>query len=416
MPARRLEAHGEVAPCRERLALERARLRAEYDESRDAGRYLRGHRSAVDVALRELWRGAALPRALALVAVGGYGRGELYPRSDVDVLILLPGPLAAAEEQAIERFVGHLWDVGIELGHSVRTVAQCVEEAAKDITVQTALLEARLLGGSRASFNEFRKVLRTGFDPQAFFKAKRLEQEQRHAKYQDSPYSLEPNLKEAPGGLRDLQVILWVSRASGLGADWRDLAARGLVTRRGGPPARVGTRSFSRRLAHPPASARRSPRGPHPVRLPEGARRGLRLFDATAAKRASEHVHAAVLPHRESGHAAEHHPAPEPRRRNLSGCGGRRRCRSTSAFRWCGELLDARDPHVFEREPRAILESFLLLQQHPELKGMTAPHAARALARAHAASTPRSGAIRRTARCSSACCSSRAASSTSCAG
>src|SRR5512134_146663 len=231
MPARRLEAHSGVAFCRQRLAQERARLRAEYDSGRDAARYLRGHRRAVDATLRDLWHGAGVPKALALVAVGGYGRGELYPHSDVDVLILLPGALAAPDAQAVERFVGQMWDVGLELGHSVRTVDQCVDEAAKDITVQTAMLEARQLGGSRALFRAFRDVLHAGFDPQAFFKAKRLEQEQRHEKFQDSPYSLEPNLKEAPGGLRDLQVVLWVSRASGLGADWRALAARGLVTR-----------------------------------------------------------------------------------------------------------------------------------------------------------------------------------------
>ena len=230
-PAPRPEAPGALAACRQQLAQERARLRSEYDRSRDPRRYLRGHRHAVDTALRILWRAASLPRALALVAVGGYGRGELYPHSDVDVLVLLPGAIERTDEQAVERFVGTLWDAGIELGQSVRSVEHCVEQAAQDITVETALLEARFLAGSRALFDRFRAVLRAGFDPHAFFKAKRLEQEQRHEKFQDSPYSLEPNLKEAPGGLRDLQVILWVGRASGLGEDWRALAARGLVTR-----------------------------------------------------------------------------------------------------------------------------------------------------------------------------------------
>ncbi|HET9041995.1 MAG TPA: [protein-PII] uridylyltransferase [Burkholderiales bacterium] len=370
MPARRPEAPGEVASCRQQLALERARLRAEYDEKPDAGRYLRGHRIAVDAALRELWRAVALPRALALVAVGGYGRGELYPRSDVDILVLLPGPIAAADEQAIERFVGHLWDVGIELGHSVRTVDQCVEEAAKDITVQTALLEARFLGGSRAAFDAFRTVLRSGFEPEAFFKAKRLEQEQRHEKYQDSPYSLEPNLKEAPGGLRDLHVILWVSRASGLGADWRDLAARGLVTRQ----EALELRRHAALLAQIRIR----------LHLLAGRREDRILFDyqsalaesfriaATGAKRPSElfmqryyraakavtqlntillqNLGAAIFP------ASAAAPAP-----------------LNARFQMVRELLDARDPLVFEREPDAILESFLLLQQHSELKGMTAP-------------------------------------------
>src|SRR5262249_57442609 len=106
----------------------------------------------VDGCLRELWLGSGLAPNLALVAVGGYGRGELDPYSDVDILVLLPDGVAATDEQAVERFVGRLWDTGLELGHSVRTVGQCREEAEKDLTVQTSLLEARLIAGSRALF------------------------------------------------------------------------------------------------------------------------------------------------------------------------------------------------------------------------------------------------------------------------
>jgi [protein-PII] uridylyltransferase len=370
MPARRLEAHGGTASCRQRLAQERARLQAEYDSGRDAMRYLRGHRRAVDATLRELWHGAELPRALALVAVGGYGRGELYPHSDVDVLILLPGPLEQADEQAVERFVGQMWDVGLELGHSVRTVNQCVDEAAKDITVQTALLEARHLGGSRTLFRTFRDVLRAGFDPQAFFKAKRLEQEQRHEKYQDSAYSLEPNLKEAPGGLRDLQVILWVGRASGLGSDWRALAARGLVTRQEAIQLRRHTELLAEIRIR--------------LHLLTGRREDRILFDyqnalaedfrvvATAARRPSEafmqryyrtakavtQLNTILLQNLGTAIFPAFPAAPEP---------------INERFQVVSELLDARDPQLFEREPRAILEGFLLLQQRSELKGMTAP-------------------------------------------
>jgi [protein-PII] uridylyltransferase len=220
-----------MSELRRRLAGERAALRREYEADVDAARFLRRHRQSVESSLCELWREARLPRQLALVAVGGFGRGELYPHSDVDVLVLLPHALDPAGIAQVEQFIGRLWDVGLELGHSVRTVEECRDEAAKDVTVQTSLLEARLIAGSRTLFAQLYDRLHDGFDPQAFFKAKRLEQEQRHAKFQDSPYSLEPNLKEAPGGLRDLQVVLWVGRASGLGRDWRSLAARGLVTR-----------------------------------------------------------------------------------------------------------------------------------------------------------------------------------------
>ncbi|MCX7891728.1 MAG: [protein-PII] uridylyltransferase [Burkholderiales bacterium] len=359
-----------TAELRKWLAAERAALRDEYRAAPDAARYLREHRRLVDRLVREVWRGLPVASRAALVAVGGYGRGELFPHSDVDILVLLPHEAAAEEARAVEGFVTALWDAGIELGHSVRTVADCCAEAARDITVQTTLLEARLIAGSRGLFRRFQEAVRAGFDARTFFKAKRLEQEQRHAKFNDSPYNLEPNLKESPGGLRDLQVILWVSRASGLGRAWRDLARAGLVTA-----------AESRQLA-------RVERFLQDVRirlhLLAGRREDRILFDfqtalaresgiePTAAKRESEvfmqryyrtakavtqlntillqNLGAAIFP------SAGAEPTPINER-----------------FQAVRELLDARDPELFEREPRAILESFLVLQQHSELKGMTAP-------------------------------------------
>ena len=130
-----------------------------------------------------------------------------------------------AERETLERLIGRFWDIGLEIGHSVRTVEGCIEAAASDITVRTTLLEARFLAGSREPVPQADDAsARARSTPAAFFKAKKLEQEQRHAKHQDSPYSLEPNLKEAPGGLRDLQVIQWIARAQrhrhGAGATW----------------------------------------------------------------------------------------------------------------------------------------------------------------------------------------------------
>jgi len=370
VPARRSETPGRVAELRQRLARERAALWQAPAVASDAARLLRRHRQLVDAALRDLWRDAGLPRNLALVAVGGFGRGELYPHSDVDVLLLLPPTLDADGEAGVERFVGRLWDIGIELGHSVRTVEQCREESAKDVTVQTSLLEARLIAGSRALFRSLHDRLHGSFDAQAFFKAKRLEQEQRHAKYQDSPYSLEPNLKDAPGGLRDLQVILWVSRASGLAQDWRALAARGLITRE----EAVQLRRHADWLARVRIQ----------LHLLAGRREDRILFDyqdalarvfgfaATPTKRASEvfmqryfrtakavrQLNTILLQNLGAAIFPAFDAPPEP---------------INERFQAVRELLDVRDPTVFEREPRAILESFLLLQQKPELKGMTAP-------------------------------------------
>jgi [protein-PII] uridylyltransferase len=130
----------------------------------------------------------------------------------------------------IESFIGSCWDTGLEIGSSVRTLSSCLDEAAKDVTIQTALLECRLVAGDMGLMHQFEVALFAAIDPQAFFVAKTLEMRQRHTKYENTPYSLEPNCKESPGGLRDLQVILWVAKAAGFGADWQTLAANKLAT------------------------------------------------------------------------------------------------------------------------------------------------------------------------------------------
>ncbi len=187
-----------------------------------------------DNTLQLLWQRAGFPAGACLVAAGGFGRGELFPHSDVDVLLLLPDDTDVDANPAlkakVESFIGGCWDVGLEIGSSVRTVSGCVEEAAKDVTVQTSLLEARLIAGSKKNFLQLQKRLAAVLDPQAFYVAKTLELRQRHNKFENTPYSLEPNCKESPGGLRDLQVILWVARAAGLGKSWDDLARNGLAT------------------------------------------------------------------------------------------------------------------------------------------------------------------------------------------
>jgi [protein-PII] uridylyltransferase len=192
----------------------------------------------VDATLTDLWAHANMPPGAALVAVGGYGRGELYPYSDVDVVVLLP-PEGAQEARggpndalraSIEGFITACWDIGLEIGSSVRTVDECVAEARRDVTVQTALLESRPVCGARRLFSAFREATTAVLDPKAFLRAKTLELQQRHVKYEGTPYALEPNCKESPGGLRDLQAIIWVTCAAGLGRTWKELAANGLVT------------------------------------------------------------------------------------------------------------------------------------------------------------------------------------------
>ncbi|HUH40706.1 MAG TPA: nucleotidyltransferase domain-containing protein, partial [Castellaniella sp.] len=203
---------------------------AAYRKHLRAETLLRALRRIADGLLRELSRLYPIPRDAALAAVGGYGRGELYPHSDIDILILLERTPDASERGHIEALVAAMWDVGLEPGHSVRTIEECRQLAAQDITVQTSLLEARWLDGNKLLFARLQDQMQDDLDPQAFFLAKRAEMQQRHARHQDTPYALEPNCKEAPGGLRDLQVLLWLARAAGLGATWPAVARTDLLT------------------------------------------------------------------------------------------------------------------------------------------------------------------------------------------
>ena len=216
----------------------RAARELAYDDFREhqvVGRLTKQLSKLSDELLISLWNSCDLNADAALVAVGGFGRGALFPYSDIDILILLPADKQYFEEvlaSRIEKFIAQCWDTGLEIGSSVRTVAECASEAEQDITVRTSLLESRLICGKKALFKEFESVYEKTLDPKSFFQAKLAEQIQRHYKYQDTPYSLEPNCKESPGGLRDLQVISWVSKAARLGNTFKDLSFTGLITQR----------------------------------------------------------------------------------------------------------------------------------------------------------------------------------------
>jgi len=211
-----------------------ARVQAPGFSARSVHKLLRQLAAQTDGLLIQLWNQAGLGAPCALLAVGGYGRGELFPYSDVDVLVLLPDAADQMPDperaRRIEGFIGNCWDAGLEIGSSVRTLSECLGEAAKDVTVQTALLESRCICGDQALASAFKSAFMAALDPRAFFIAKTLELRQRHTKFEDTPYALEPNCKESPGGIRDLQAILWVAKAAQLGSNWRELQASGLAT------------------------------------------------------------------------------------------------------------------------------------------------------------------------------------------
>ena len=168
---------------------------------------------------------------LALVAVGGYGRAELHPNSDIDILILTEIEYQASDEE-ISRFVTSLWDLGLDVGHSVRDINHCVDEAQSDVTVITNLLESRLLCGAEKLFKDLHKAIEPTqmWAAPKYFYAKREEQRERHVKFHGSAYRLEPNLKESPGGLRDIQTIAWLVIRHYGHTDFQSLVNDGYLT------------------------------------------------------------------------------------------------------------------------------------------------------------------------------------------
>ena len=321
----------------------------------------------VDAVLIQSRANVDLPASVALVAVGGYGRAEMFPYSDVDVLILLQEAPDDALQAKLEELIQLFWDIGLDVGHSIRTIDECLSEAAADITVQTSLLEARLVVGNVALFQLMKESCDAAMNPRAFFQAKTLELRQRHAKYEDTPYSLEPNCKESPGGLRDLQVILWVAKAAGLGDSWPALAERGLITPTEARQLKQKERALKdvRVRLHIIAN-RREDRLVFDIQTAIAESIG---FKSTETRRASEYLmqryylaakavtqlNAILLQNIE----AQLFP------QMTSPVAVNERFNEVNGF------IDIAHDDTFDVTPSSMLEVFLLLSLHPELKGMT---------------------------------------------
>ena len=203
----------EILKLKKEIALNESNLIKEFLKKRDSQSYLNNHSLLIDKALKELWEKLEFKNSASLIACGGYGRKELFPYSDIDLLILIPKKSDSSLNQKIEKFITLVWDLGLRIGHSVRNIHETKREIKKDITVQTNLLEGRYLNGDKALYKELEKIIKDNLVPKSFYEGKLKEQDHRHQKYNQSAYQLEPNIKESPGGLRDLQMIQWIGKS-----------------------------------------------------------------------------------------------------------------------------------------------------------------------------------------------------------
>jgi [protein-PII] uridylyltransferase len=333
---------------------------------------VRDRAKLVDIALRAAWVNHAGKFAgdLALVAVGGYGRGELHPSSDIDIMVLLPKSDSADWQPDIERFLTFLWDIGLEVGHSVRSIDDCQRESLADISVATTLFEARLLFGPEPLFAGMRRALAPDrlWSSQDFFEAKCKEQTERHHRYFDTAYNLEPNVKSSPGGLRDIQTIGWVAKRH-FGTDTLDeLVAHGFLTREELRKLKAGQAFLWKvRFGLHVLTGRREDRLLFDYQIKLAKLFGYEDASFTlAVEQLMQKYYRTVMDvsllnemllqlFREAILTQSATPLP-----------------INARFQIRNDYLEVTHPEVFARYPSALLELFVLLQQHPELRGVRA--------------------------------------------
>lgn len=353
----------------------RAALHGAFLSGANVDTHLHRHAALIDALLTRAW---ALHQPLldkridiALVAVGGYGRGELYPHSDVDLLLLLKREEHQRARPFAEAFLQFLWDLGLEVGHSLRSLKDCVSEAKKDITIATNLMEARLLRGDPELFAAMQA--KTGpaklWPPTKFFAAKFAEQQARHARYDDTAYNLEPNIKEGPGGLRDIQMIAWVTQRQFGSARLRDLVALDFLTEKEFRALERGRRRLAQlRCALHYLAERREDRllfdHQRALAVQAGARdkQGIRAVELFMKRYYRVVKELALLNEILLQHFQE--ALLNPTKTKIKTLNKR--------FQARGTFLEITRRNVFERAPFALLEMFLVLQQHPELEGVRA--------------------------------------------
>lgn len=363
-----------VALFRDTIQAGRQVLREQHEAGASAPTIVSRHAWLIDRILHYAWgvHQEKLDRTpIALVAVGGYGRAELHPYSDIDLMLLLERDDYEDVQAFLESFLSFLWDIGLEVGHSVRSLNDCVTAAKQDITVATNIMESRHLEGSRDLVEAMRARTASNriWKPAEFFRAKLAEQQARHLKYDDSAYDLEPNMKEGPGGLRDLQTVFWVlKRRYGI-TDLKQLIDNDYLTQEEYRQLIRG-RNFLWKLRI----------GLH---YTAGRSEDRLLFDHQrvlahefgyrdnanhlAVEQLMKRYYRTVKDLRLLNEILLQHYEEENSSRRSS-----RIKKINERFQSYGGYLETRHDGVFSEHPHAILELFLLLQQRTSLKGVRA--------------------------------------------
>ena len=206
-------------------------LHADFKTGHPVENLLHIYSSAMDILLSHIWHTMGLEN-MSLIATGGFGRQELHPASDIDLLILINDDIKKTEQEQISNFITFLWDIGLDIGHAVRTIKECEAEALAELATITSLIEARFLQGNKTLFNKLENVINQDnlWNSRDFYQAKMEELFQRNEKYGNSAYKLEPNIKESPGGLRDMHIIGWVTRRHYNSSHLKDLLDSNFLT------------------------------------------------------------------------------------------------------------------------------------------------------------------------------------------
>jgi [protein-PII] uridylyltransferase len=353
-------------------------IKSEFQQKPNITKLFNQHCELIDRLLIELWSNSQANASCCLIAVGGYGRCELYPYSDIDLLLLIPDDQESnqALNHDIEHLIGLMWDMGLNVGHSVRTLDECISEAKKDITVQTNLLESRLLAGDQSRYQQFVTHTHHLNVPLDFFDAKVKEQQKRYAKFNDTAYNLEPNIKESPGGLRDLHMIAWLARTLNLHQEslpkseniWKVLTKHQIISEQDARHIHQHERKLQKLRIQ--------------LHFLSGRREDRLLFDFqneiantlgyvnTPRRRASEQLMQSY--YRSVKFIELMNEILLKEFKQMLSSSTQEILSINNDFEARNQLLECKNDHLLQQRPAAIFEAFLLLQKNPYLVGMGA--------------------------------------------